>query len=90
MYMIFNLDPDGDSYSIHGKMEDARYIFDKKVKRWSEAVNNREEVGWDDYKTLLCEITNLSDFGFGTYGDVYGMTIIDSLNWDDEWHSQNT
>jgi hypothetical protein len=84
MYMIFNLDPDGDSYSIHGKMEDARYIFDKKVKRWSEAVNNREEVGWDDYKTLLCNITNLSDFGFGSQGDVYGMTIIDSLNWDDE------
>ena len=90
MYIIFNLDPDGDSYSLHGKIEDARYIFDRKVKEWSEAVNNREEVGWDDYKTLLCEITNLSDFGFGNYGDVYGMTIIDSLNWDDEWHSQNT
>jgi len=84
MYIIFNLDPDGDSYSLHGKIEDARYIFDRKVKQWSEAVNNREEVGWDDYKTLLCEITNLSDFGFGNYGDVYGMTIIDSLNWDDE------
>jgi hypothetical protein len=84
MYIIFNLDPDGDSYSLHGKIEDARYIFDRKVKEWSEAVNNREEVGWDDYKTLLCEITNLSDFGFGNYGDVYGMTIIDSLNWDDE------
>ncbi len=90
MYMIFNLDPDGDSYSIHGKIEDARYIFDKKEKRWSEAVNNREEIGWDDYKTLLCEITNLSDFGFGSYVDVYGMNIIDSLTWDDEWHSQNT
>jgi hypothetical protein len=84
MYIIFNLDPDGDSYSLHGRIEDARYVFDKKVKRWSTAVNNREEVGWDDYKTLLCEITNLSDFGFGAYGDVYGMTIIDSLNWDDE------
>jgi len=49
MYIIFNLDPDGDSYSLHGRIEDARYVFDKKVKRWSEAVNNREEVGWDDY-----------------------------------------
>jgi hypothetical protein len=84
MYIIFNLDPDGDSYSLHGRIEDARYVFDQKVQSWSTAVNNREEVGWDDYKTLLCEITNLSDFGFGAYGDVYGMTIIDSLNWDDE------
>jgi hypothetical protein len=84
MYIIFNLDPDGDSYSLHGRIEDARYVFDRKVQDWSKAVNNREEVGWDDYKTLLCEITNLSDFGFGAYGDVYGMTIIDSLNWDDE------
>ena len=84
MYIIFNLDPDGDSYSLHGRIEDARYVFDRKARAWSTAVNNREEVGWDDYKTLLCEITNLSDFGFGSYGDVYGMTIIDSLNWDDE------
>jgi len=82
MYIIFNLDPDGDSYSLHGRIEDARYVFDKKVKRWSTAVNNREEVGWDDYKTLLCEITNLSDFGFGAYGDIYGMELIDSLNWE--------
>ena len=82
MYMIFNLDPDGDCYSIHGKLEDARYIFDQKVKAWSKAVNNREAVGWDDYKTLLCKITNLSDFGFGTYGEIYGMELIDSLNWE--------
>jgi hypothetical protein len=83
MYIIFNLDPDGDSYALFGKLEDAQYIFDKKVKAWSEAVNNREEVGWDDYKTLLCYITNLSDFGFRGQGDVYGMSIIDSLNWED-------
>ena len=82
MYMIFNLDPDGDSYSLHGKIEDARYIFEEKVQRWSEAVNNREEVGWDDYKTLLCKITDLGNFGFGGYGEVYGMEVIDSLNWE--------
>lgn len=82
MYMIFNLDLDGDSYSLHGKIEDARYIFDQKVKLWSEAVNNREAVGWDDYKTLLCRVTNLSNFGFGAYGDIYGMELIDSLNWE--------
>ena len=73
MYMIFNLDPDGDFYSIHGKIEDARYIFDQKVKAWSEAVNNRGPVGWDDYKTLLCHITNPSDFGFTGYGEIYGI-----------------
>ena len=33
MYMIFNLDPDGDCYSLHGKIEEARYIFDQKVKK---------------------------------------------------------
>lgn len=84
MYIIFNLDPDGDSYSLYGKIEDAQYVFDRKVKTWSEAVNNQEEVGWDDYRTLLCFITDLSDFGFGVRGDVYGMDIIDSLNFDNE------
>jgi hypothetical protein len=82
MYIIFNLDPDGDFYSLHGRLEDARYIFDRKVKKWSTAVNNREEVGWDDYKTLLCKITDLTNFGFGGYGEVYGMELIDSLNWE--------
>ena len=82
MYMIFNLDPDGDFYSLHGKIEDARYIFGQKVKAWSEAVNNRGPVGWDDYKTLLCHITNPSDFGFTGYGEIYGMELIDSLNWE--------
>lgn len=84
MYIIFNLNPDGDTYSLHGKLEDARYNFDKKVEEFTQAVNNREEVGWDDYKTLLCKITNFSDFGFGSRGDVYGMEIIDSLQWEDE------
>lgn len=83
MYIIFKLDPDGDSYSLHGKLEDGQYVFDRLVKEWSEAVNNQQEVGWDDYKTLLCHITNLSDFGFGSQGDVFGMSIIDSSNWDD-------
>ena len=82
MYMIFNLDPDGDYYSLHGRIEDARYIFDQKVKEWSTAVNNREPVGWDDYKTLLCKITDPTNFGFGGYGEVYGMELIDSLNWE--------
>ena len=82
MYIIFNLDPDGDYFSLHGRIEDARYIFDLKVKEWSKAVNNREEVGWDDYKTLLCHITDPTNFGFGGYGEVYGMELIDSLNWE--------
>lgn len=82
MYIIFNLDPDGDYYSLHGRIEDARYVFDKKVKEWSEAVNNREEVGWDDYKTLLCKIVDLTNFGFGGYGEIYGMELIDSINWE--------
>lgn len=82
MYIIFNLDPDGDCYSLHRRLQDARIIFDAKVEQWSEAVNNREPVGWDDYKTLLCKITDLTDFGFGTYGDIYGMELIDSINWE--------
>ena len=82
MYIILNLDPDGDYYSLHGRIEDARYIFDQKVKEWSTAVNNREPVGWDDYKTLLCKITDPTNFGFGGYGEVYGMELIDSLNWE--------
>jgi hypothetical protein len=82
MYIIINLDPDGDFYSLHGRLEDARYIFDQKIKAWSTAVNNREAVGWDDFKTLLCHITNPSDFGFSGYGEIYGMELIDSLNWE--------
>jgi len=82
MYIIFNLDPDGDYYSLYGRIEDARYVFDKKVKEWSTAVNNREEVGWDDYKTLLCKIIDTTNFGFGGYGELYGMELIDSLNWE--------
>jgi len=85
MYMIFNLDPDGDCYSLHAKLEDAQYVFRQKEEAFREAVNNNpSSVGWEDFKTLFCEITNFSDFGFGTQGDVYGMEIIDSLNWDDE------
>lgn len=85
MYMIFNLDPDGDCYSLHGKLEDAQYVFRQKEEAFREAVNNnRGGVGWDDFKTILCKITTPGDFGFGGYGDVYGMEIIDSLNWDDE------
>jgi hypothetical protein len=83
--MIFNLDPDGDCYSLHGKLEDAQYVFHQKEEAFREAVNNnRGGVGWDDFKTILCKITTPGDFGFGSYGDVYGMEIIDSLNWDDE------
>jgi hypothetical protein len=82
MYIIFNLDPDGDCYSLYEKLEDAQEVFEAKVQRWSEAVNNREPVGWDDYKTLLCKITDLSDFGFSGYGDIYGMELIDSINWE--------
>ncbi len=82
MYIIFNLDPDGDYYSLYGRIEDARYVFDRKVKEWSTAVNNREEVGWDDYKTLLCKIVDLTNFGFGGYGEIYGMELIDSINWE--------
>ena len=84
MYIIFYLNPDGDSYSLYGKIEDARYMFDKKVEEWNKAVNNREPVGWDDYKTVMCHITNPANFGFGAHGDVFGMEVIDSLNWEGE------
>lgn len=82
MYIIINLDPDGDFYSLHTTQEAAQKVFDAKVLQWSEAVNRREPVGWDDYKTLFCKITNMEDFGFGAYGDLYGMELIDSLNWE--------
>jgi len=66
-------------------LEDAQYVFHQKEEAFREAVNNnRGGVGWDDFKTILCKITTPGDFGFGSYGDVYGMEIIDSLNWDDE------
>jgi hypothetical protein len=39
MYMIFNLDPDGDCYSLHAKLEDAQYVFRQKEEAFREAVN---------------------------------------------------
>lgn len=83
MYMIFYLNQDGDTYSLHPELDSAQDVFSKRVADWSEAVNSRQKMGWDDWRTLLCEITDPKDFGFGTHGDVYGMEIIDSIEWED-------
>lgn len=83
MYILFRLNPDGDSYSLFNEKELASKAFQDIVQTFNEDVNNRKDMGWDDYKTLLCEITDPNDFGFGSRGDVYGMEIIDSLQWED-------
>lgn len=84
MYIIIHLNPDGDNYELHESLADANSSFSKVVKAFNLQVNEDPgSVGWDDFITLLCVITDPSNFGFGTHGNVYGMSIIDSLNWED-------
>lgn len=72
MYIVFRLNPDGDSYSIQNDLNAAKAKFEE----WKG-----QEVG--DNGIVLAEITDTDDFGFGARGDMYGVNVIED-SWNDE------
>lgn len=73
IYSIFLLDPDGDSYALFNTLEEAKEEFEIKVETFKE---------FEEMSLVLGEVTNPKDFGFGARGDVFGMEVIESHNWE--------
>ena len=66
LFMVLMRTEDGDSYNIHTKQDTAQSNFEEECDN-----NIHTEV-------LLLELEEGKEFGFGSYGDVYGASVIDS------------
>ena len=66
LFMVLMRAEDGDSYNIHTKQDTAQSNFEEECDN-----NIHTEV-------LLLELEEGKEFGFGSYGDVYGASVIDS------------
>ena len=64
MFVLINLNHDGDSYLISNSLENAKKAFDEACE---EDFN---------FKVILCKPTLDGTFGFGNWGDLYGAEII--------------
>jgi hypothetical protein len=63
MFVLINLNHDGDSYLITNSLENAKKEFEDACDSWN-------------YKVILCKPTLDGTFGFGNWGDLYGAEII--------------
>jgi hypothetical protein len=63
MYIVFRLDPDGDSYSLFQSEDEAMNMF-----------NNTDATF--DTRIVVAKIEDPKDFGWGNYGDMYGAEVI--------------
>jgi hypothetical protein len=70
MFVLINLNHDGDSYLISNSLENAK-------KEFADACE-----GWN-YKVILCKPTLDGTFGFGNWGDLYGAEIIQEWERED-------
>lgn len=71
MFIVFLVDPDGDSYSLFNTLEEAKEEFKTQVETFQE---------FEEMQVIIAEITNPKDFGFGTRDEVFGMEVIESHN----------
>lgn len=67
MYVLINLNHDGDSYQLFTNIEDAKKAF-----------NESKESGYY-YSVCLVEATPNTKFGFGSRGDMYGAKVIEEF-----------
>ena len=67
MYILINLNYDGDSYQIFPNIEDAKKSFD-------ESIDN------DYYHAVfLVKAEPGVEFGFGARGEIYGADVIEEF-----------
>jgi hypothetical protein len=66
MYVIINLNHDGDSYFLTENLDKAQAEFNECCKE--------EEY---NFKVILCRPTLEGTFGFGSRGELYGAEIIE-------------
>jgi hypothetical protein len=71
MYVIINLNHDGDSYFLTENLEKAQAEF----KACCEEDYN--------FKVILCKPTIEGTFGFGSRGDLYGAEVIEEWERED-------
>jgi hypothetical protein len=63
MYIVFRLHPDGDSYSLFQSENEAMEMF-----KTTDLI--------DEGRVVVAKIEDPKDFGWGSYGDMYGADVI--------------
>ena len=71
MYAVIHFSVDGDNYTIHSKLEEAKTSFAECIKYISD-INSEDVVS-------LLSITEGEEFGFNSIGDVFGAEVIDTF-----------
>jgi len=71
IYAVIEANPDGDSYGIFQKLEDAEKEFKNKTNK---------DIVWGESTIYLIDIKDPSDFGFSSRGEVYGGEVIKVSN----------
>lgn len=68
MFIVIHASPDGDRYSLHATEEAARKVYE----------DFKDRVYGEDETVFLAKIDNPTDFGFGSYGDMYGADVLET------------